>query len=152
LEANIIGADAKGQHGAVNGAIGLMAQLRGMLINRTEIGGVGAFTPSAEEVVESVTREFGGEAAFIFSWMLGVIDDKELGPVPVDHLARLTLSSMPIGEALERLEQLREELVKVASDSARVVEAVEADRDLVDRQALTLARQAPRRREASRRP
>ncbi len=43
LEANIIGAEAKGQHGAVNGSISLMAQLRGLLINRTEIGEVGAF-------------------------------------------------------------------------------------------------------------
>ena len=43
LEANIVGAEAKGQHGAVNGSIGLMAQLRGLLIDRHEITEVGPF-------------------------------------------------------------------------------------------------------------
>jgi hypothetical protein len=54
LEANIAAADAKGQHGAVNGSIGLMAQLRGLLINRTEIGAPGAFTEA--ESIEDVAR------------------------------------------------------------------------------------------------
>ena len=50
LEANIVGAEAKGQHGAVNGSIGLMAQLRGLLINRTEVG-----TPGEFAACESIT-------------------------------------------------------------------------------------------------
>ncbi len=54
LQANIAAADAKGQHGAVNGSIGLMAQLRGLLINRTEVGGPGSF--DACESIDDVMR------------------------------------------------------------------------------------------------
>jgi hypothetical protein len=59
LEANIVAADAKGQHGAVNGSIGLMAQLRGLLINRTEIGGAGEFSAlqTVDEVVDAMLAD-----------------------------------------------------------------------------------------------
>jgi hypothetical protein len=59
LEANIIGAEAKGQHGAVNGSIGLMAQLRGLLINRTEIGSPGSFDAceTTEQVVAALLAD-----------------------------------------------------------------------------------------------
>jgi Terminase small subunit len=59
LEANITGAEAKGQHGAVNGSIGLMAQLRGLLINRTEIGAPGSFDgcESVEQVIAALLSD-----------------------------------------------------------------------------------------------
>ena len=43
LEANIVGATVSGQHGAVNGAVALMGKLRGLLVDRVEIGGAGEF-------------------------------------------------------------------------------------------------------------
>lgn len=43
LEANILAATEKGQHGAVNGSVALMAQLRGLLIDRVEVGEAGEF-------------------------------------------------------------------------------------------------------------
>jgi hypothetical protein len=65
LEANIAGAEAKGQHGAVNGSIGLMAQLRGLLINRTEIGSAGEFDQcrTTEEVIETLLAHHESPAA-----------------------------------------------------------------------------------------
>lgn len=43
LEMNVAAAGASRNHAAVNGAIGLMAKLRGLLVDRTEIGPPGAF-------------------------------------------------------------------------------------------------------------
>jgi hypothetical protein len=65
LEANIIKADKRGQHSAVNGAIGLLATLKGLLINRTEVGNPGDFEglTSVEAVVNKVRGEAGDEAA-----------------------------------------------------------------------------------------
>jgi hypothetical protein len=59
LEANIVGATAAQQHGAVNGAIMLMGKLRGLLIDRVEVGGVGEFDQcnSAEDVIDKLLGE-----------------------------------------------------------------------------------------------
>ena len=56
LEANITRATALGQTGAVNGAIGLMAKLRGLLIDRAEIGRPGDFDglETREDVVDAL--------------------------------------------------------------------------------------------------
>lgn len=69
LERNIINAEKAGNQGAINGSIKLMADLRGLLINRTEIGQPGDFAActSSAEVLALVTEELGEETARILS-------------------------------------------------------------------------------------
>jgi hypothetical protein len=118
LEANIAGATAAQQHGAVNGSVQLMAKLRGLLTDRVEIGGPGAFAPSTvEEVLEQVSRELGPGAATVFAWTCGDPD----APMPLDAIARTTLQGMTLDQALARTEELRLALLRVASDDAKVV-------------------------------
>ncbi|SIO54836.1 hypothetical protein SAMN05443247_07914 [Bradyrhizobium erythrophlei] len=59
LEANIVGATVSGQHGAVNGAVALMGKLRGLLIDRVEVGGVDEFANlgSVADVAERLLGE-----------------------------------------------------------------------------------------------
>jgi len=60
LEANIIGATAAQQHGAVNGAIQLMGKLRGLLTDRVEVEvGVGR----EFKIEELIDQLGGGDAA-----------------------------------------------------------------------------------------
>jgi hypothetical protein len=148
LEANIAGATAAQQHGAVNGSVQLMAKLRGLLTDRIEVGGAGAFSPaSVDEVIESVGRELGPEAAMVITWTCGDPDE----PMPYDELARTTLQGMTLDQALARTEELRLALLQLASDDAKIVEAVEGDppRDTVDHEALALL--TPPKRGTSRR-
>jgi hypothetical protein len=53
LEANVVSATVSKQHGAMNGALTLMAKLRGLLIERVEVGEAGAF--AACETVDECT-------------------------------------------------------------------------------------------------
>lgn len=63
LEENILGAAKVSQHGAINGAVSLMAQLKGLLVDKVEIGGPGSFsacetTPQlAERLLEDMTAD-----------------------------------------------------------------------------------------------
>jgi hypothetical protein len=57
LEANIAGATAAQQHGAVNGAIQLMGKLRGLLTDRVEIGAPGDFGNGFS--VDAAISDFG---------------------------------------------------------------------------------------------
>jgi hypothetical protein len=63
--------------------------------------------------------------------------------MPIDEIARFTLAAMTLDEALARNEQLREALLKAASDGAVLVEAVPQDDppDQVDRQTFALPMQ-----------
>lgn len=56
LERNITNADKAGNHGAVNGSLKLMADLRGLLINKVEVGAPGAF--DACNSIEDLVRVF----------------------------------------------------------------------------------------------
>lgn len=56
LETNVLNADKAGNHGAVNGSLKLMADLRGLLINRVELGQPGSFDGC--DTIESVVRAF----------------------------------------------------------------------------------------------
>jgi hypothetical protein len=71
LEINILRADKAGQHSAVNGAVALMSQLRGLLINRTEVASAGGFDglTSVEAIVSKVRDTEGDEAADWFALM-----------------------------------------------------------------------------------
>lgn len=137
LEVNIVGATAAQQHGAVNGSVQLMAKLRGLLTDRVEIGGPGSFGPSTvDEVLEQVSQELGPGAATVVAWTCGDPDE----PMPYDELARTTLQGMTLDQALSRTEELRLALLRVASDDAKVVEAIEDDppRDTVGHEPLGL--------------
>jgi terminase small subunit-like protein len=59
LEANIVGATVSQQHGAVNGAVALMGKLRGLLVDRVEIGGAGEFQQceSVDDVLDKLLSE-----------------------------------------------------------------------------------------------
>ena len=65
LEANIEAAAAEKQHGAVNGSLRLMAELRGMLIQRTEIGSPGDFAgiETVADVAGAMLREMDAPLA-----------------------------------------------------------------------------------------
>jgi hypothetical protein len=82
LEANIIAASEKGQHGAVNGSVALIAQLRGMLINKTEIGGPGEFDgcDTVDKIIAKVIAETDDPHG-----ALAVLD--ELREALIDYLA-----------------------------------------------------------------
>jgi hypothetical protein len=56
LETNIIGAATVNQHAAINGSITLMAKLRGLLVDRAEIGGPGEFAnlDTREKVIDAL--------------------------------------------------------------------------------------------------
>jgi hypothetical protein len=65
LETNIEAAAASGQHGAVNGSLRLMAELRGMLIQRTEVGAPGDFAgiETVADVAGAMLREMDAATA-----------------------------------------------------------------------------------------
>ena len=91
---------------------------------KIEIGGPGAFGPlTVDEVLEDVGQELGPEAQAVFLWMFDSID----GELPVDRLAAFMMTSMTTDQALARLDQLREALLKAACDGAVLVEAVPQD-------------------------
>jgi hypothetical protein len=62
LEANIVAAGAAQQHGAVNGAVKIMGELRGMFVTKSEIGAPGSFTgdTTIEQVVAGMVDQLGG--------------------------------------------------------------------------------------------
>lgn len=106
LEDNIVAADAKGQHGAVNGAVRIMAELRGMLVNKTEIGGVGEFAEYAgldsDAVLERwlATREdLHGELAVLDMFRAGLIE-------------RIAREAKPVQAPRRRVDEASAELVK----------------------------------------
>jgi ribosomal protein L7/L12 len=65
LERNITNADAAGNHGAVNGAVKIMADLRGLLVNKVEVGGPGEFAQcqSFDDVVDAMLSEMSPQDA-----------------------------------------------------------------------------------------
>jgi hypothetical protein len=138
LDMVLAGAVDDRQFGAARAAIDSKARLKGLFVDKVEIGQPGAFTaPTVAETLAMVAREFGPMTASAIAWTLDH-DDAEM---PVDDVARFTLAVITVDEALARLEQLRAALLKAASDGAVLVEAVPHDeplRDSVDREALAL--------------
>lgn len=73
LELNIVKATKAGQFSAVNGSVGLMSQLRGLLVNRLEVASAGGFdsSMSVEDVVNRVRDTEGDDAA---DWLAIIVE------------------------------------------------------------------------------
>lgn len=113
------GAIGDGHWGAAGSATALKAKLLGFMREKIEVGPVGSFGEVTEaEVVERVGRELGPEAALVMAWICG----DAARPTPIDAIARVALQSRTLDQALERNEQLRKALMRVASNEAKVVE------------------------------
>jgi hypothetical protein len=148
LRAAYDGAMSSEQFSAATSAAMSRAKLAGLLVDKVEIGGAGDFDLSVEQVVERVEDELGAEAAALVLWSLEGTGE----PMPLNDLARFMLKAMPLDRALERNEELRQTLIRVASDDAQLVEAVSRDdppRDTVDRTAYALLLE-PRKRPGGR--
>jgi hypothetical protein len=131
LDQVLAGAVTDRQFGAARAAIDSKARLKGLFVDKVEVGGPGEFSPqSVDEVLELVAQEFGGATAAAIAWTF-----EHDGPMPLDDVARITPKVMSLDEALERNDRIRAALLRVASDDAQIVEAV-PPRDIVDRQAL----------------
>jgi hypothetical protein len=98
LEANIKRADTLGQAGAINGAVALMAKLKGMLIDRTEVGAPGEFAhlQTREEVYAKLAEELGDEVAAILQDALARREAGEHALV-IEHVP----ATKPNGHAIE---------------------------------------------------
>jgi len=147
LDAVFDGATEAKQYSAAGRAVEAQARIAGVgAADRIEIGGPGSFSePTVAETLQMVAREFGSVTASALAWTL----DHDDGDMPVDDVARFTLATMTLDEALVRHEQLREALLKAASDGAVLVETVPKDvppRDTVDDKALAILMQPKRRR------
>jgi hypothetical protein len=114
------GSVAEKQFSAAGRAVEVQGKLAGVMTDRIEVGGPGEFgsLQTVDEVLELIAREFGAETATAIAWTF-----EHDGPMSVDDVARTTLKGMSLDEALERNEQIREALLRVASDGALVVEA-----------------------------
>jgi hypothetical protein len=145
LDIVFTGSVAEKQYSAAGRAVEVQSKLAGVMTDRIEVGGPGEFggPQTAEEVLELVARELGVETATALAWAL----DHD-GSMPTDEVARVTLKGMTLDEALERNEQLREALLRVASDGAHVVGAVrqKAPPDQVDHQAFAIWKQPKKRK------
>jgi hypothetical protein len=94
LERNIRLADKRGQHSAVNGSVALMAQLRGLLVNRTEVASAGGFEglTSVEEIVNKARGEFGDKAAAMLCFLTCKDSREQL--VILDQLREMVLDEI----------------------------------------------------------
>jgi DNA invertase Pin-like site-specific DNA recombinase len=120
LDMVLAGAVDDRQFGAARAAIDSKARLKGLFVDKLEIAGAGEFSlPTVDAVLERVERELGPEAASVFAWSFDGPDE----PLPIDDLAKITLQGRTLNQALARLEQLREALLRVSSDNAQLVEA-----------------------------
>src|SRR4051812_9844602 len=119
LDQVLSGAMDDRQYGAARAAIDSKARLKGLFVDKLEIGTVGSF--SEQTVAESlalIAREFGPGTASSLAWFL-----ENDGEMPTDELARLTLATMTLDEALDRNDQLRQSLLRISSANARIVES-----------------------------
>lgn len=133
------------QFSAAGRAAEAMAKIAGVgAADRIEIGGPGSFSPpSTEDMLQKVRSEIGVGIAASLSWLLNCDGDLEL---PISKVAEFTLAAMPMEKALTRLDELRDELHRVASEGVVLIEAAPQDeeRDQIDHQALLEWKQ-PRR-------
>jgi hypothetical protein len=94
-------------------------------------------------MLELIGREISPGVASALGWLMNTTDATEM---PASELAKITLTTLTLDQALEHMEELRTALMDVAADGATLVEATAPDeRDVIDREAFALLVQPKRR-------